>query len=187
MVEHIEELQVGKVIGHPTPYSVPAFVTWAHRPPKEVFKLYCRYALDSFSHPLIVIIDDITPNLVEDREKHNTKLIAEQHRSFFTRYGAIPFLLSEEMVTYEYLSISKYISLSRMLHYLPSRKRTEELLISDVLHFINNVYAYYVAAKIADVFLLGENVVGRFYAAREIIKEILRKQVSAIIFKFVKR
>lgn len=174
------------LIGKPEKDMQPCFIVWSHKPPKPVFKLYEKFSSEVFSRPLIVLIDDITPYIIFMNREEIEK-ITEKYEVFFDTKKTTTVRLSDIISLNEYLKLSNYISLSTFYHYIPKARRNSEIYISDLFHFLTNIAAYYFSAKNgAEVFLLGKNSLGRFFAARETIKKTLSRDVSGIVFKVIK-
>lgn len=165
--------------------GMPIFLIWAHKKPKVVFKSYCDFANEKFRKKLIIVIDDITPRLLENISKERQNEVNTEYRNFFSNEQCVLYFLSENFDMNMYIWTASKIRLAEFVHFLPTfKKNLDSYDTLEFIHFINNIYAYFVCTEYSNNFLLGSNVIGRFMAFKEIYEKEHKKKLYFTILNY---
>lgn len=181
----VADIKVFQIFGKIPHVKKPIFVMWAKNPhPKKIYEIYCEISKIMFKEKLTVILDDITPKLLEGRSISQQQEVTKLIKAFLKEHDSNLIILSEKFNLLDYLKVISKIKLSHFMHFIPSHERNlQEITLLKIIHFTGNIYADYLGTNYGNLFLLGKSNIGRFIAFTEIKKKINNKDVSGIAFK----
>lgn len=169
----------------PLKASKPTMGLWANNPPKEIFKVYVEFTNSIFPEPILVIIDDLTPKFLNNRDDYTQEKITRQYLHFFEDYDCNCTLLSETHPQLNFFEISAKISTRKFIHYLPAfNADSKNFNLFDIFHLVNNIQTYHLCFEKGDILVLGENVQRTFLSFLDISKKFPpNKPIKALILK----